>query len=212
MPSFKLKVCGMREGANIRKVASVHPDFMGFIFYDKSPRYVGENFSVPDDLDNSIQRVGVFVNEEIDAIVNLVSKYSLDFVQLHGDEPPMYCAELKEKGIGVIKVFSVDDAFDFTTTAQYQSYVDYFLFDTKGKARGGNGVTFNWSILEKYKGTIPFFLSGGIDPENVKEVFDLNHGQLFAIDVNSGIESAPGVKDISKLNWLVKKNIDYVGR
>lgn len=205
MPSFKLKVCGMREGANIRKVASVHPDFMGFIFYDKSPRYVGENFSVPEDLDNSIQRVGVFVNEEVETMIALVSKHHLNFVQLHGDESPAYCKELKGKGIGVIKVFSVDDAFDFTTTAQYISVVDYFLFDTKGKARGGNGVAFNWSLLENYKGTIPFFLSGGIDPENVKEVFDLNHGQLFAIDVNSGIESVPGVKDISKLNLLVKR-------
>jgi len=202
----------MREVANILKVASVHPDFMGFIFYDKSPRYVGENFSVPDDFDDDILRVGVFVNEEVDAIVDLVSKHRLDFVQLHGDESPVFCKELKEKGIGVIKVFSVDDGFDFTTTAQYKSVVDYFLFDTKGKARGGNGATFNWSILEKYKGAIPFFLSGGIDPENVKEVFDLNHEQLLAIDVNSGIESARGIKDVSKLNLLVKKNIDYVGR
>lgn len=205
MPSFKLKVCGMREGANIGKVASVHPDFMGFIFYDKSPRYVGENFSVPEDLDNSIQRVGVFVNEEVETMIALVSKHHLNFVQLHGDESPAYCKELKEKGIGVIKVFSVDDAFDFTTTAQYQSYVDYFLFDTKGKTRGGNGVAFNWSILEKYKGTIPFFLSGGIDLENVNQVFSLSHEQLFAIDVNSGVESVPGVKDISKLNLLVKR-------
>ena len=209
MSFFKLKVCGMREETNIHGVASVSPDFMGFIFYKKSPRYVGENFSISDDLDARIHRVGVFVNEDVDAIVDLVSKHHLDFVQLHGDESPAHCKELKEKGIGVIKVFSVDDDFDFTTVNQYQSQVDYFLFDTKGKARGGNGITFNWSWLENYKGTIPFFLSGGIDPENVNEVFSLNHEQLFAIDVNSGIESVPGVKDVSKLNLLIK---NYVGR
>ncbi len=194
----------MRESANIRSVASTRPDFMGFIFYKKSPRYVGENFSMPDDLDDNIQRVGVFVNEDVYAIVDLVSKHRLDFIQLHGDESPGYCKALKEKGIGIIKVFSMGDSFDFATTDQYKSEVDYFLFDTKGKARGGNGVTFNWSLLENYKGTIPFFLSGGIDPENVNEVFSLSHEQLFAIDVNSGIESAPGIKDISKLNLLIK--------
>lgn len=204
MRSIKLKICGMRESANIRSVASTRPDFMGFIFYKKSPRYVGENFSMPDDLDDSIQRVGVFVNGELDSVIDLVAKHHLDFVQLHGDESPAYCKELKEKGIGVIKVFSVGDSFDFATTDQYKSEVDYFLFDTKGKARGGNGVTFNWSLLENYKGTIPFFLSGGIDPENVNEVISLSHEQLFAIDVNSGIESAPGIKEISKLNLLIK--------
>lgn len=204
MSSFKLKVCGMREETNIHGVASVSPDFMGFIFYKKSPRYVGENFSISDDLDARIQRVGVFVNEDVDAIVDLVSKHRLDFVQLHGDESPAHCKELKGKGIGVIKVFSVDDDFDFSIVDQYRLDVDYFLFDAKGKSRGGNGIAFNWSWLENYNGTTPFFLSGGIDPDNVSEIFRLNYNQLFAIDVNSGIESAPGSKDVSKLNLLIK--------
>jgi phosphoribosylanthranilate isomerase len=204
MSSFKLKVCGMREETNIHGVASVSPDFMGFIFYKKSPRYVGENFSISDDLDARIHRVGVFVNEDVDAIVDLVSKHRLDFVQLHGDESPAHCKELKGKGIGVIKVFSVDDDFDFSIVDQYRLDVDYFLFDAKGKSRGGNGIAFNWSWLENYNGTTPFFLSGGIDPDNVSEIFRLNYNQLFAIDVNSGIESAPGSKDVSKLNLLIK--------
>ncbi|MEQ8361315.1 MAG: phosphoribosylanthranilate isomerase [Cyclobacteriaceae bacterium] len=199
----------MRERVNILDVSSAHPDFMGFIFYKNSPRYVGADFSIPDDLDVNIQRIGVFVNEEVGAILDLVLKHRLDFVQLHGDESPAQCKELMEKGIGVIKVFSVDDDFDFTVVDQYQSEVDYFLFDTKGKARGGNGVAFNWSLLENYKGAIPYFLSGGIDPENVNEVIGLKHEQLFAIDVNSGIERAPGSKDVSKLNLLIK---NYVGR
>lgn len=207
MQPIKLKVCGMRDNRNVLEVASSRPDFMGFIFYEKSPRYVGLNFKIPDDLDARIQRVGVFVNENVKIIVKLVSKYHLDFVQLHGDESPKECRELKEKGIGVIKVFSVDDDFDFGIVNAYQSVVDYFLFDTKGKARGGNGVAFNWNLLKNYEGDVPFFLSGGIDPENVNLIKKLNHKQLFAIDVNSGIEIAPGVKDISKLNLLIKHKL-----
>ncbi|MFZ1809083.1 MAG: phosphoribosylanthranilate isomerase [Cyclobacteriaceae bacterium] len=194
----------MRDHTNILDVASAAIDFMGFIFYKASLRYVGEGFSIPDGLCPSIKKVGVFVNEEVDVIDDLVIKHQLDFVQLHGDESPAQCQKLKEKGIGVIKVFSVDNDFDFSTTNTYQPHVDYFLFDTKGKSRGGNGIAFNWSVLEKYKGTTPFFLSGGIDPDNVNDVLRLNHEQLFAIDVNSGIESAPGSKDLSKLSLLIK--------
>lgn len=204
---IKLKVCGMRDNRNVLEVASSRPDFMGFIFYEKSPRYVGLNFKIPDDLDARIQWVGVFVNENVKTIIKLVSKHRLDFVQLHGDESPNECRELKENRIGVIKVFSVDDDFDFGIVNAYQSVVDYFLFDTKGKARGGNGVVFNWNLLKNYEGDVPFFLSGGIDPENVNLIKKLNHKQLFAIDVNSGIEIAPGVKDISKLNLLIKHKL-----
>ncbi|MBX2943057.1 MAG: phosphoribosylanthranilate isomerase [Cyclobacteriaceae bacterium] len=204
MQPIKLKVCGMRDSSNIREVASVHPDFMGFIFYQKSPRYVGLNFKIPDNLDVSIQRVGVFVNEKVKTIIELVTKHSLDFVQLHGDESLEECQELKRNGIKTMKVFSIDNAFDFEGVAHYQPYADYVLFDTLGKARGGNGVPFDWHLLKKYKGDVPFLLSGGIDPENISQVKKLNHDQLFAIDVNSGVESAPGVKDLSKLNRLIK--------
>ncbi len=194
----------MRDSSNILEVASTHPDFMGFIFYEKSPRYVGQNFRIPDDLDVHIQKVGVFVNGKVKKIVKLVSKHHLNFVQLHGDESPEECIELKNNGIKVIKAFSIDKNFDFGEVDAYQSCVDYFLFDTKGKARGGNGITFNWNLLKSYNGDVPFFLSGGIDPENVDLIQKLNHKQLLAIDVNSRIESAPGCKDVSKLNLLIK--------
>jgi len=204
MRPIKLKVCGMRDSSNILEVASTHPDFMGFIFYEKSQRYVGQNFGIPDDLDAHIQKVGVFVNENVKMILELASKHNLNFAQLHGDEPPEECIELKNNGIKVIKAFSIHENFDFGEVDAFQSCVDYFLFDTKGKARGGNGIAFNWNLLKSYNGDLPFFLSGGIDPENVNLIQKLNRDQLFAIDVNSGIESAPGCKDVSKLNLLIK--------
>ena len=200
--TLKLKVCGMREADNIQSVGELQPDFIGFIFYKGSPRYVTEDFKLPSDLPSSIKKVGVFVNQAFEEIMELINKHSLNVAQLHGGEPPMVCEQLKREGIEVIKVFSVDSNFDFRSTAPYSAMVDFFLFDTKGKYHGGNGQVFDWDILNRYDQQLPFFLSGGISADNVHQVSRLKEMNLYALDVNSGVEISPGLKDINRLKVL----------
>ena len=204
MKNIKLKVCGMRDPNNIVEVLDLQPDFMGFIFYRNSPRFVGDDFVVPELTRGATKRVGVFVDERTDVILEKVRSQGLDYVQLHGNETPDECRELKANGVGVIKVFSVDDSFDFKSTKQYGEDAEYFLFDTRGKYHGGNAIRFNWDILSRYDQSVPFFLSGGITPQNVAEVKGLNEYNLFAIDVNSGVENAPAHKDKQKINAVIK--------
>ena len=164
---MKLKVCGMKYVDNLMMVAAVQPDYLGFIFYDKSKR----NFEgVIPKLPKGIKKTGVFVNEYLEIVVSLTEEYGLEAIQLHGDETPEYIKELKSHlpKVEIIKVFGIKDEFDFSILEPYQEEVDYFLFDTKGKLPGGNGYTFNWKILEKYPSTKPYFLSGGIGLENVE--------------------------------------------
>ncbi|WP_323758127.1 phosphoribosylanthranilate isomerase [Roseivirga sp.] len=200
---MKLKVCGMRESTNISELLKLQPDYMGFIFYGKSKRDVADGLDV--ELLNafpfSTKKVGVFVNASLDFVKGKVAQFGLDLVQLHGDETPEYCAVLKANGVKVMKVFSVGDSFDFGELEAYKPHVDFFLFDTKGKERGGNGELFNWEILNEYDGTIPYFLSGGIDIENIESLSDLKV-QPYAIDINSKFEVEPGLKDVEKLKEL----------
>ena len=202
---MKFKICGMREKENIRLIASQQPDYMGFIFYAASPRFVGNDFVVPDDLPSTVVPVGVFVNEEVSVIESTARRAGFKTVQLHGSETPDQCLALKEKGYTVIKVFSVDDAFDFAVTEPYKSVADYFLFDTKGKYHGGNAKTFDWKILERYDQQVPFFLSGGLSPENIAQIHTLKAMNLYALDANSGVEESPARKDPEK----VKKILSY---
>ncbi len=197
--SIKLKVCGMRQPDNILEAGALQVDFMGFIFYPHSPRCVPPDFMIPNGLPSSVNRVGVFVNEKAEQILNTVNKHTLDFVQLHGNETVEMCEELKQTGVGIIKVFSIDASFDFNTIETYKKAVDFFLFDTKGKFFGGNASTFNWNLLKQYDQETPFFLSGGISLENVKHISTLSHMNLYAVDVNSGVEISPGVKNIDKV-------------
>ncbi len=193
---IKLKVCGMRDTENIRKVAALHPDYMGFIFYPGSKRVVGQNFEIPEDLPSGIRRVGVFVNEETLLMLNQAKKHSLDMIQLHGTETVQQCAELKTEGLRVIKAFSIGGDFDFDVIRSYKNSVDYFLFDTKGPGYGGSGLTFDWKILEKYDQEVPFFLSGGLSPGNILEIEKLKGMNIHALDINSGVELQPGLKDV----------------
>jgi phosphoribosylanthranilate isomerase len=203
MEKVKLKICGMRDAENIQRVASLQPDMMGFIFYVKSPRYVGEQFKLPEDFPPSIKRVGVFVNESSERVRQLVNALALDYVQLHGNEYVEQCEALRDGRIKVIKVFSVDDQFDFERTRPYEGVADFFLFDTKGKYYGGNAQPFDWSVLKKYNQRIPFFLSGGLNPGNVADAIAATQGMnLFALDINSGVEESPGVKDLNKIKSL----------
>jgi phosphoribosylanthranilate isomerase len=204
---MKLKVCGMRDSQNIRELLLLKPDYMGFIFYEPSPRNAGE--ALDEDLlkafPPSVEKVGVFVNAPLDFVRSKVTHYSLDLVQLHGDESPEYVAELYAEGIRVIKVFSIGGHFDFKQLGLYNPFVEFFLFDTKGKARGGNGEVFDWDMLHDYNQQVPFFLSGGIDLENAGDIEKLQQLNIHAIDVNSRFEVSPGLKDIGKLKLLTKK-------
>jgi phosphoribosylanthranilate isomerase len=202
---IKLKVCGMRERDNIRVVSQLQPQFMGFIFYPSSPRWVGDDFVMPEDLSASTKRVGVFVNDTTDSILEKVRQFKLDFVQLHGEETIDQCRQLKQHGVGVIKVFSVDDDMDFQVTKAYEDVADYFLFDTKGIYYGGNARTFNWEVLTRYNGKKGFFLSGGITPDHIEGIKKLSNANLVAVDVNSGVEIRPALKDVDKVKAIKTK-------
>ncbi|MFT5963327.1 MAG: phosphoribosylanthranilate isomerase [Flavobacterium sp.] len=194
---MKLKICGMKYPDNIIEVAALLPDYMGFIFWEKSARYFD---TIIPKLPKSIHKVGVFVNESIDIILDKVILHDLQAVQLHGKESVVFCEELKKrlpKEIEIIKVFSIIDSFDFEALKAFESLCDYFLFDTKGKLPGGNGSTFDWTVLENYPSTKPFFLSGGIGLEEMPAVNEILKTNLpiYAIDINSKFEIESGLKN-----------------
>ena len=195
---MKLKVCGMREPDNIAALSALQPDYMGFIFWAPSSRYVSETTPV---LDKSIKKTGVFVDASVDYIQSSIPAHQLQAVQLHGEETPGYCQLVQNFGVEVIKAFSVKDAFDFSMLEAYENSCDFFLFHTKGALPGGNGYTFDWSLLKEYPSQKPFFLSGGIGLENTQEIKELLNTDLplHAIDVNSKFEVAPGLKKIEEL-------------
>lgn len=198
---MKLKICGMKYPNNILEVGSLLPDYMGFIFWDKSARYCDETLPT---LPQSIKKTGVFVNANVKEILEKVTKYDLQAVQLHGHESVTFCQELKNnlaKNSEIIKVFSVDEAFDFNQLEPFETVSDYFLFDTKGKLPGGNGTTFDWKVLEQYPSQKPFFLSGGIGLDELDLVKQILKTDLpiHAIDVNSKFEIEAGLKDKEKL-------------
>ena len=244
----------MREPQNIADVAALEVDYIGFIFYEKSPRYLLE---YPPELlvqtprkarklsvgTLTTAKVGVFVNHSIDFILEKVQTFGLDLVQLHGHETAEFCRQLRvvsedidnstvvventrgantnngENGdktqtvvsdpvsrfrIKIIKAFSIGDNFDLSQLTDYKPLVDYFLFDTKGKNLGGNGVTFNWEILNHYDQEIPFFLSGGIDIQYVEEIRKLKNLNVHALDINSKFEVSAGVKDVEKIKNFIQ--------
>ncbi len=217
---MKLKVCGMKYPENIEAVAALQPDYVGFIFYDISPRNFEGKIPV---LPESIKKTGVFVDASIDFIVEKVKRYDFKAIQLHGNESAEFCKELKNKFeirgpdlqgfknleglIKIWKVFSIKDKFDFDLLKPYEGIVDYFLFDTKGKEKGGNGYTFDWSVLEGYPSTTPFILSGGIGLSEVDSLLSFSrrpeYKYVHAIDVNSKFEAKPGLKNIDSLKRFI---------
>ena len=194
----------MKYSDNIREVAKLSPDFMGFIFYKDSKRFVGDDFVMPE-ISSEIKKVGVFVlgvgyfnnpaYDGIEIVMKEVKKHKLDYAQLHSDEVPEFCKDLSSQ-VKIIKAFGIDEDFDFNRLKAYESYCEYFLFDTRAHDYGGTGKKFDWKILERYKGKTPFFLSGGIDSA------ETGNTTPFAIDVNSKFEIEPGLKDITKLKKL----------
>lgn len=195
---MKLKICGMKYPENIEEIAELQPDYLGLIFYEKSERYFDGKLPK---IDKSIQKVGVFVNATLEEILEKIKRYDLQLVQLHGNESPEFCDLLKYINTDIIKVFSVDDEFDFRTIYPYESVCDYFLFDTKGEKPGGNGTVFNWQILQNYQSKKPFFLSGGIGLDDIERIKKL-HLPIYAIDVNSKFEIKPGLKNTQQLILL----------
>ena len=203
---MRLKVCGMRELENISALSELDPNYIGFIFWSESSRFVDKK-TPP--LDKKIIKTGVFVDATFDYILNKIKDHQLDAVQLHGQESCSYCKVIKDYGLKVIKSFSIKNTFDFNTLEDYENSCDYYLFDTKGKLPGGNGFNFDWKILNEYPSQKPFFLSGGIGVDNLNEIKKLVKTKLpiHAIDVNSKFETAPGNKNIELLKKF-KKEID----
>ncbi|MDX1758852.1 MAG: phosphoribosylanthranilate isomerase [Arenibacter algicola] len=211
---MKLKVCGMK--LNTLEVATLDPDYLGFIFWEPSKRYFDGN--IPK-LPASIKKVGVFVDAPLEEIRKKVKEYKLQAVQLHGKESPEFCSDLKkstsdrskaleENSLEIIKVFSIKDDFDFSNLAPYENVCDFFLFDTKGKLPGGNGFTFSWEVLKNYPSSKPYFLSGGIGLDEIEKIREFQQRPeskyCHAIDVNSKFELEPGLKDIDKLKEFKK--------
>ncbi|MES2265869.1 MAG: phosphoribosylanthranilate isomerase [Bacteroidota bacterium] len=202
---MKIKVCGLKYPDNIKAVEALKPDYMGFICYDRSPRYIGgmdddELVNIPTD----IIKVGVFVDEDADSISKMIYKYKFDAIQLHGSESPQFC-DMYRHEVQVFKAFGVDENFDFNRLQAYQNKVDYFLFDTKTPVHGGSGQVFDWSILNKYKLDVPFFLSGGLSLENLDKIKNISHPAFYGIDLNSKFEIEPALKDIDKLKEAFNK-------
>lgn len=203
---LKLKICGMREAQNISNILALKPDYMGLIFFKGSPRHVSEKIEI---LTPDIKRTGIFVNASEEEILEKIDSYELSAIQLHGEESPQFCESLRnkltesDKNCELIKVFGIKQEFDFEVLQPYEGIVDFFLFDTKGENKGGNGIVFNWKVLEDYPSDTPFFLSGGIGPDEAEAIKKLYHRfqkrqkkELFyGIDVNSKFETAPGLKD-----------------
>jgi phosphoribosylanthranilate isomerase len=202
---MQVKICGMREAANLGDIAELSPDYLGFIFYEKSPRYVGPSLDAEllRNLPPTVRKVGVFVDAPLPTLLATATQYSLDYVQLHGHEPPAYCREAHAQGLRIIKAFSVDEHFDFGTLAEYGAVCDFFLFDTKGKQPGGNGYAFDWRVLADYNGPAPFLLSGGLGPANANALLAFHHPYLAGYDFNSQLETAPGLKDVTATRELL---------
>jgi phosphoribosylanthranilate isomerase len=202
---LKIKVCGMKQAANIVAVAELQPDYLGFIFYQKSPRFITEvSAELIKYVPSTIKTTGVFVNEDVNIVKKYIIKYNLRAVQLHGNEDVNYCEHLKSSDVEIIKAFGIDAQFDFEKLSSYLNVVDYFLFDTQTPAHGGSGKVFDWSLLQNYKFDKSYFLSGGIDLVHTAMIKEIIDPRLYAIDINSKFELEPGLKDIEKLKELFR--------
>ncbi|KAA3638031.1 MAG: phosphoribosylanthranilate isomerase [Bacteroidetes bacterium] len=212
-----IKVCGLKEPENIKKVLKTSPDLVGFIFYQKSPRMVNEKelsewVEGNTALFGETKRVGVFVDAKIDYVLNAIHDFQLDYIQLHGTESPEYCREIMDywnfssiRKAEIIKAFPVDENFDFSLTDIYSGICSYYLFDTKTPKHGGSGEKFDWKILTEYLGDTPFLLSGGIAPEDAETIAKLQLSKMAGVDINSRFESAPGIKNVEEVAGFISK-------
>jgi len=206
MISPKIKVCGMRDAENIRQLVKLKPDYIGFIFYEKSPRYIGKQVpaEILDLIPSDIKKVGVFVNATEREIKDAITRNSLNMIQLHGNESPEMCQILRMAGVQVIKAFPVDKNFDFHSIQRYRESCAFYLFDTKTPNYGGSGMKFDWTLLDRQNFTKPVFLSGGIGLEDAENIINLNNKDIKVVDINSRFEIEPGLKDIEKVKEFIK--------
>ena len=199
---MKIKVCGINTLENLKAIDALGVDHIGYNFYPKSARYLDESTKL-NDYQTTAEKVGVFVQEEIDRVKQLIDLHELDHVQLHGDESLSYCKALA-RNINVVKVFRVDEDFDFSIVEPYE-FCDFYLFDTKVKEYGGSGRKFDWDMLNQYVGNVPFMLSGGIGPDDVERLQTFSHPMFYGIDINSKFEISPGLKDVAMIKSFLKK-------
>ena len=219
MMSRLVKICGLRDPENIRKVLNLNPDLIGFIFHPASPRCVSDLDSLsflnplvsinqantvqaPGTLTERPKVVGVFVDPEVRDILEITRVLHLDAVQLHGSETPETCKAIRDLGFKIIKVFGIKSGFNFTSVSAYEGLADYFLFDTASIKHGGTGLQFDWALLDEYQGKTPWILSGGISPETNEFPTDR---LMVGVDLNSRFESAPGIKDIGLLKKFINQ-------
>ncbi len=197
----------MRDADNISNLCRLQPDYIGFIFYPKSPRYAGNILTreITDNIAAHIKKTGVFVNDSEKQIMKMVEKFQLSTVQLHGNESPEFCSNIKAKGLEVLKAFHPYSIENMNETKAYEKVCDFFLFDTPSAAHGGTGHKFDWSLLEQYTGSCPFFLSGGIGPEDADIIMNLKNIHPIGVDINSRFETEPGIKNIPALENFITK-------
>lgn len=216
-----VKVCGLRDSENIRQVAALGVDWIGMIFWEKSPRSVTMIPShagiIPDRAslsplatNNSPLKVGVFVDEMAQNIITRVVNFQLDLIQLHGHETPTLIRNLRRtladiRPVKVIKAISVSSRDDIAAYMDYADCVDYFLFDTKCPSVGGSGQQFDWSVLDAYDGEVPFLLSGGIGPDDAERVRNFQHPKCIGIDLNSKFETEPAMKDVAAIGKFLNE-------
>ncbi len=204
---FYVKVCGLTDSKNINDVIALGVDFIGFIFYEESKRYIGDDLDANfiKSLTGKVNKVGVYVDEELDTILEDAEDLELGYIQLHGNETPAFCKAVRKKA-KVIKAFGIDAKFDFEKLKKYEKDVDFFLFDTKSKEKGGSGEKFDWKLLKKYKLKVPVMLSGGITPHDGKAIKNLPYKFIKAVDINSKFEEKPGLKDV----WLIEAFLELL--
>lgn len=197
---MKIKVCGMKFRENILDIAALKPDYMGFIFHDRSPRFVGSTAADDLKIPSSIIKTGVFVNPDFITVANAITEYELQAVQLHGNESSSFCEQVRSLGVTVIKAFGIGQGFSWETLKPYSPVMDFFLFDTRSNQHGGTGRTFDWQLLKGYTGGTPYFLSGGLSLENLKSLELHADSRLYGLDLNSKFEDYPGFKNKHSLH------------
>jgi phosphoribosylanthranilate isomerase len=205
MGEIKIKICGLNDLKNAAEVAVLQPDYMGFILYFGSPRYVSlENAgTITKNVPAPVQKVAVLVNEPFEKALKIAQSGYFDLVQLHGNETPAYCSKLSQQ-IRLIKVFSVSEKLP-PNMHDYNDFCEMFLFDSAGENYGGNGKAFDHKILSEYKLDKKFILGGGISSDESPHIKSLKTPKLAAIDLNSRFEVRPGIKDIKLLKYFMEK-------
>jgi phosphoribosylanthranilate isomerase len=205
--TISIKVCGLKDPSNVKIISGCGADYLGFIFYPHSKRFVGD---LPDKmlfsgLPEGIKKTGVFVDEAPGRIIELAKYAKLDVVQLHGNESVSCCRSIKSSGLTVIKAFGADACFDPHSTDQFSDVCDFYLFDTKHADYGGSGIKFDWNILNDYSFKKPFFISGGIGPEDKAVRSTVKNDRFFGVDINSRFETSPGIKDANLVRYFINE-------